>query len=265
MEHLRERIEELRNEIIIAAAEVSAALEQDVEEKVQLETGRHVETVVQKYQALIAEAGANKDKVEIQLGRRVTDLRRSAAGLVQRASGSKAEMAHDRGHVPFILSRKPGRSITPERDNPLLRGGKISVGSEVDSWCGKCKEMRTHNVVALSGGEPKQVVCATCHSRHNFRSEPPQKSAERPPGALAGATQRRSQLSVEDRRREEQRQKLQRELADAVEPRPFDPKARYKAGEIIVHPDHGRGKIENVLRTSLLVRFLEGLKPLDLT
>ena len=53
-------------------------------------------------------------------------------------------------------------------------------------------------------------------------------------------------------------------LAEAVDPRPFDPKGRYKSGEIIVHPEHGRGKIENVLRGSLLVRFLEGLRPLDL-
>jgi len=66
-------------------------------------------------------------------------------------------------------------------------------------------------------------------------------------------------------RRQEAKRQLQKELADAPEPRTFDPKARYKAGEIIVHPEHGRGKIENVLRGSLLVRFLEGLRPLDLS
>ena len=63
---------------------------------------------------------------------------------------------------------------------------------------------------------------------------------------------------------EEQKRLLQKELSDAVEPRTFDPKGRYKSGEIIVHPEYGRGKVENVLRTSLLVRFLEGLRPLDL-
>ena len=45
----------------------------------------------------------------------------------------------------------------------------------------------------------------------------------------------------------------------------FDPKERYKAGEIIVHAEFGRGKIENVLRSSLLVRFsVGGLKSLML-
>jgi hypothetical protein len=47
--------------------------------------------------------------------------------------------------------------------------------------------------------------------------------------------------------------------------RVFDPKERYKAGEIIVHAEYGRGKIENVLRSSLLVRFpIGGLKSLML-
>jgi hypothetical protein len=31
-----------------------------------------------------------------------------------------------------------------------------------------------------------------------------------------------------------------------------------------MHPEHGRGKVENVLRGSMLVRFREGLRPLNL-
>ena len=55
------------------------------------------------------------------------------------------------------------------------------------------------------------------------------------------------------------------EVAAAATVRIFDPKERYKAGEIIVHPEYGRGKIENVLRSSLLVRFpIGGLKSLML-
>ena len=58
---------------------------------------------------------------------------------------------------------------------------------------------------------------------------------------------------------------LAEEVAAAPTVRVFDPKERYKAGEIIAHPVYGRGKIENVLRASLLVRFPRaGLKPLSL-
>ena len=58
---------------------------------------------------------------------------------------------------------------------------------------------------------------------------------------------------------------LGEEVAAAETVRLFDPKERYKAGEIIAHPEFGRGKIENVLRSSLLVRFpVGGLKSLML-
>ncbi len=55
------------------------------------------------------------------------------------------------------------------------------------------------------------------------------------------------------------------ELNAATDARTFDPKERYKPGEIIYHPEFGRGKVETVLRASMLVRFAQGgLKPLML-
>jgi hypothetical protein len=55
-------------------------------------------------------------------------------------------------------------------------------------------------------------------------------------------------------------------VSAAAEVKLFDPKQRYKVGDIIAHPEYGRGKIENVLRSSLLVRFsIGGLKSLMLT
>lgn len=255
-------IEQLRNDIIAAAADVSSALEMGVEEQAQLTVGAMVDEVVKRYQELAA--GANKDRVEVALGRYITDLRRSAAMLAQRAGGTRTELAVDTGMVPFLLQRKPGKSIVPERAPPTT---KLSVGSEVDAWCGKCKEIRTHNIVAMVGGEPKQVVCQTCASRHNYRVDPPARARTASgsvPTNLAIGTAATRAVDKEQHARQEQKRLLQKELMDAVEPRNFDPKGRYKSGEIIVHAEYGRGKVENVLRTSLLVRFLEGLRPLDL-
>jgi hypothetical protein len=255
---LSERIEQLKNEIIAAAADVSSALEAG-EEARELAMGEVVADLVKRFQA--ETSGPNKDRWEIALGRQITDLRRAAAGLKRRDSGSKTEMATDSG-LPFLLSRKPGKSIVPERAAPT---GKVSVGSEVDAWCGKCKEIRTHNVVAMVAGEPKQVVCQTCSSRHNFRTDPPARArtASGSVPVVVGTAAARA-ADKEQQSRQEQKRLLQQELADAPEPRAFDPKGRYKSGEIIIHPEYGRGKVENVLRTSLLVRFLEGLRPLDL-
>ena len=166
---LADRIEQLRNEIIAAVADVSSTLESG-EEATHLAMGETVKAIVARYNELLA--GDDRDRVQIALDRRITDLRRAAAQLMQRVSGSKTELATDSG-LPFLLQRKPGKSIVPERAPPTT---KQSVGGEVDAWCGKCKEMRTHNIVAMVGGEAKQVVCQTCSSRHNFRTDPPARA-----------------------------------------------------------------------------------------
>src|SRR6185295_12687551 len=111
------------------------------------------------------------------------------------------------------------------------------------------------------GEHPKQVICQVCNSRHDYRTEPPARhrgaAARAGSGSAAATGEATAARRVEDRelqKRQEAKRQLQKELAEAAEPRPFDPKGRYKAGEIIVHPEHGRGKVENVLRGSMVVR-----------
>lgn len=264
------RLDELNEEVRLATADVDSAVDSDEEEERQLKAFAHVQALSQKYRDLVATIGDEKEreKIEWSLGRRVSDMRRAAEKLTKRISGSKAEMARDAGTLPFLEQRQPPKSIVPPRAAPT---GKLSVGSEIESWCGKCKEMREHHIVAMVGGEPKQVICVVCSSRHNYRAEPPAKAKRAggepgvPSATTAGARRGTSPEEREQQRRRELKLALQKELADAAEPRPFDPKGRYKAGEIIVHPEYGRGKIENVLRSSLLVRFLEGLRPLNLS
>ncbi len=262
-----QRLQQLNDDVSAAINEVDAALESG-EEPRQIAANRLVDGLAARWRDLSTELSpADRDQAERGVGRRLTDLRRTAAALSRRDEGRRVERAVDAGFVPFIERRAPPKSIVPQRAAP---SSKLSVGGEVDSWCGKCKEMTTHNIVAMVGDQPKQVICQVCNSRHDYRTEPParhRKASGGVPTATAGeagAAARRT----EDRelaKRQEAKRQLQKELAEAVDPRPFDPKARYKSGEIIVHPEHGRGKIENVLRGSLLVRFLEGLRPLDLT
>jgi hypothetical protein len=260
----RDKMFELGSQIGSGINEVDAAIESGEDEK-QFAAARQVAELSQKYNALLAQvSGPDRDEMERRLGRRLMDLRRAADGLKRLDSGQKAKVAVDAGAVPFLLRRDPPKSIVPERAAP---NGKLSVGSEVESWCGKCKEMREHHIVAMVGGEPKQVICVVCSSRHNFRTDPPEKSRRAVATATPGVTDGR-RVTAEDRelqKRQEQKRQLQKELAEAAAPRPFDPKGRYKAGEIIVHPEHGKGKIENVLRSSMLVRFLDGLRPVDLS
>src|SRR5690606_8301367 len=48
----------------------------------------------------------------------------------------------------------------------------LSAGSEIDSWCTKCRLYLGHRVVAMVAGAPKRVVCLTCGSEHNYRAAP---------------------------------------------------------------------------------------------
>jgi hypothetical protein len=261
------RLNQMNDDIASAINEVDGALESG-EEPRQIAAGQLIATLAARWRELTQELSpADREHAERGVGRRLTDLRRAAAALSRRDSGQRVQRADDAGFVPFIERRPPPKSIVPQRAAP---SSKMSVGGEVDSWCGKCKEMTTHNIVAMIGEHAKQVICQVCHSRHDFRTEPParhKKAAGATTATSSGGEYPSAARRNEDRelqKRHEAKRQLQKELQEAAEPRTFDPKARYKAGEIIVHPEHGRGKIENVLRGSLLVRFIEGLRPLDL-
>ena len=258
---IEDRVRTLEQELVAAVHEVDAALEEGESER-QLAAGRLVRELGERYQDVLAAASeSDRALLERRIGRRLVDLRRSAASLVRRDSGTKVALSQDAGFVPFLERRAPPKAM--EFDRTALRTTGVAVGAEVESWCGKCKEMTSHRIAAVSGGEAKQVSCDTCGSRHGHRAEPPPRSRAAKESGSAGVDVPRSKNPAESKKQEDKR-KLHNELALATDVRPFDPKATYKAGEIIEHPRYGRGKIENVTRSSLLVRFNEGLKPINL-
>jgi hypothetical protein len=204
-----------------------------------------------------------RDRIERAHGRRVTDLRRLAAQLPQRAGGQAVAGAPDAaasGGHPFLLRRDPPKSIQPARDDLRVRRGEEGlhhVGGTVEAWCGPCGSVMDHTIAALVGGQPKHVVCCTCGSKHGFRTEPARKG----PKAHAGPAKLTPE-QVESKKAEVARFALIKELTSVDNPRPFHTGERYKAGEIIQHPEHGRGKIETVIRGAIIVRFRDGVKSL---
>jgi hypothetical protein len=122
--------------------------------------------------------------------------------------------------------------------------------------------MKTHVIAAMVGDEPAQVVCQACGKSHKYRPGPPDKPKK--PAPSRGAY-KPSATEMEAQRKTEEKKKLLAEIESAEVVRPFTPRERYKAGEIIDHPEHGRGKIESVLPRSLMVRFAVGLRPVKLS
>src|SRR5436190_5636973 len=128
-------------------------------------------------------------------------------------------------------------------DQPTYR-----VGGEVEAWCGPCKGLHDHVIVAVVDGLPKQVLCRSCGGRHNYRTDPARGGT---PKAKAAAAARRP-VDPEQKKRADAQRTLERELADAVDVQLFDPRGRYRSGQIIEHPSLGRGRVENFLRGGVL-------------
>jgi hypothetical protein len=102
-------------------------------------------------------------------------------------------------------------------------------------------------------------VCDACGGRHNYRTTPARKGTTEP---AAPVTRQASSQELDAARKAEQKAEelraLAREVAVAPDVKTFDPKERYRPGDVISHPEYGRGKVETVLRSSLLVRFPNG-------
>lgn len=222
-----------------------------------------VDVLGRRFRDLLAALPESEQMVaERALGRRVADVRRLAS-LLPRIPAGQVLSTPDRqvsGSSAVGERRITGVSWTHDRAAP---SAGLRVGGEVEAWCGKCGENKTHSIIAMVGADPKQVLCQVCGSRHSYRTGPARKRAA---AAAVESTFNRSQApDREAARKAELMRALGEEVAAAATVRVFNPKERYKAGEIISHPEYGRGKVENVLRASLLVRFARaGLKPLSL-
>jgi hypothetical protein len=259
-------IEQVNDEIRDATLQVHLAQERQDEKDVVVAALESIERLSQRYRDLLQSVPeTEKMRAERLLGRRIMDLKRLGS-LLPKVPISNRESTPDRvagGGAPG-QRRITGVSWSPQDRAAPSSGAK--VGSDIEAWCGKCGESTTHSIVAMVGTEPKQVLCQVCSSRHAYRTSPARKRATADATTVGdGDSRPRVAIDPEAQRRAANLRALGEEVAAAPNVRRFDPKERYKAGEIIAHAEYGRGKIENVLRSSLLVRFsVGGLKSLML-
>ncbi|HEY4187362.1 MAG TPA: hypothetical protein VGP07_19965 [Polyangia bacterium] len=256
-------LEQVTQEVRDVALQVHAAQERLEDRDFIATVHLSVDRLGQRFHELLSRLGpTERMAAERLVGRRVADVRRMAS-LLPKVPAAVAPSTPDRqvsGSSMVGERRITGVSWTHDRSAP---SAGLRVGGEVDAWCGKCDELKTHNIIAMVGADPKQVLCQACGSRHTYRTGPARKRGEA--SEAVASTTRKAPVDAEAVRRAELQRVLAEELATAATVRSFNPKERYKAGEIISHPEYGRGKVENVLRSSLLVRFSRsGLKPLTL-
>ena len=259
---LRARFEALQKKISDAMSSVSSRLEDEVHNMHELAAvHRVVADAATEYATLLAQAPENERAgCERSYGRRLLDLKRLAAQLPQQISGQATARAADATSegAPFILRRDPPKSIQPDR-LPTLGQPAFRVSTDTDAWCGTCGETTAHTILAVTAGQPKQVMCRVCNARHNYRTEPPKKHQP-----AATKPSRLTSEQIEAQKREQERFDLIKELTAAENVRPFVPREHYRAGEIIDHPEYGRGKVDAVVRGAIVVKFRDGVRSLTL-
>jgi hypothetical protein len=246
--------------------QVEKAMEEHAQFAFMLETRTKVDALSARFRDAKSGLG-EKDLFEVdrKIGRKVSDLQKMATKLPTPPVGKPAAKAVE---TEFFATRAPKSSrppvtigLQPGEKPRRPKGAPPKVADEIDAWCGRCMMVRTHIIAAMMGDAPAQVVCQKCGSRSRFREGPREKSADKP-SASSSASSSSSRIAPDPKQAE--KNALVEELRGAEAVRAFAPNERYKAGEIIEHPEFGRGKIENTLPRSLLVRFASGLKPVKL-
>src|SRR5687767_14566765 len=69
---------------------------------------------------------------------------------------------------------------------------KPRVGQEISTYCGKCKDERSHTVTAMDGETVKKVTCSMCGSLHNYKQSPAASSGTERATKSRGTTSSKS-------------------------------------------------------------------------
>ena len=132
---------------------------------------------------------------------------------------------------------------------------KPRVGQELNAFCGKCKDERTHIVAAMDGEIVRRVTCTTCGSTHNYKVRPA-PIADAAAAAPATTTKRRG-----GSRRAKEANAFS--IDPKKTPKSYDMNNSFSAGDVINHPKFGLGAVETALPPNKIeVRFQEGKKML---
>ena len=137
----------------------------------------------------------------------------------------------------------------------------MEVGSEIVSYCGKCKDDTTHIISVMESNNISKVMCRTCNSQHNYRkpkSEVEDKpAAAKTPKAAKPASPRKSPAGPSKKWAD---LLLNRDLNSAQD---YNMKQNYEQSTIIRHSSFGVGIVtKKVNQNTAEVLFETGAKML---
>lgn len=107
---------------------------------------------------------------------------------------------------------------------------RVRPGDEIETYCGKCRQERTHQIVALnSQGQADRVICGFCQSNHLYRGR---KTASRKTSASTASSP-----------------------AIAQTLKTYSAKDVYSEGDAILHPKFGQGIVVEARSGKIDVKF----------
>lgn len=116
---------------------------------------------------------------------------------------------------------------------------RVRPGDEILTYCGRCRQERTHQVVALnSGGQADRVICRFCQSNHIYREN--KTGAKNTPSSKYNPSTKEPTSSS-------------RVAAPPL--RPYSGKEVYAEGDMIQHPKFGQGRVVESRGGKIDVRF----------
>ncbi len=123
------------------------------------------------------------------------------------------------------------------------------VGSDVDSWCTKCKLILAHTIEAVVGDEIKRVHCNTCHSKHIHRAYEPgctpkvlRSAALKSPKTKSSTSRAPKKIGVAGMMRASDYELILRGR-DLAAAKRYSFRDQYGAGEVLQHTDFGLGVV----------------------
>ena len=111
--------------------------------------------------------------------------------------------------------------------------GDAAVGGYADAYCGKCKEVTSHIVLAKIGAKPTRVECRTCHAMHAYKAS---ATATRTSTGKTRSTSRAAEPKPEEAWAAAMR-------SGRGEPIKYEPAGHYVAGNRLRHASFGEGVV----------------------
>ena len=139
----------------------------------------------------------------------------------------------------------------------------LEAGSEIDSYCTKCRMDLGHRIVAMVASRPKRVICLTCGSQHNYRAPASAREAARKtPGPRKSAGARVTiKARAEADRVSEWESRIAGQAHDAFERYAMD--KTFQPGQLIQHKKFGEGYVIDVMDGGKVnIMFRDGVKTL---